>query len=323
TATDPDPTRFGETAGAEPPAPPESPRRLGAWLWTLLSVLVLAGTAAGVALWLATRGADAHEIPDLSGLSEAQAAAAVADYDWTIEPVRQWAEGTVAGEVLGTDPPPGEELAPGETLRLFVSLGEPLVPVPNVAGLDEAAARAELETAGLAVGDVVTRPDETVPAGVVIAADLPPGVVDLEKGTPVDLVVSSGPAPRPVPDLPEGADLDTASTLLTEARFVPVEAHEYSESVPVGEVIRLEPSSGAIEEAGTEVTVVVSDGPAPREVPNVLGLDVDEAVAELEAKGFVVVGVQGPLSRPVLATDPPAGEVHPYGTEIRIATRLG
>ncbi len=317
-APDPDLTVLGVEATGPPPAPP----RGRGWLWTLVSLFVLALVAGGVGYWFLGRGDDTHTVPDLTGLTEAQAAAAVADFDWTIEPVRQRAEGTVAGEVLGTDPEPGTELGAGATLRVFVSLGEPLVPVPVLTGLQEAAARAKLDEVGLTVGEIETRPDETIPAGTVIAVDLAPGVVDLERGSAVDLVVSSGPEARPVPTLPDGADLDTAVALLTDARFVPVEAHEYSEEVPAGQVIRLEPSSGAIEEADTEVTVVVSDGPPPREVPNVLGLDVDEAVAELEGAGFVVVGVQGPLSRPVLATDPPAGEVHPFGTEIRIATRL-
>ena len=64
------------------------------------------------------------------------------------------------------------------------------------------------------------------------------------------------------------------------------------------------------------------DGPAPRVVPPVIGLDVVEATAVLEAEGFVVTGVQGPPDLPVLATDPPAGETHAFGTEIVIATSL-
>ena len=53
-----------------------------------------------------------------------------------------------------------------------------------------------------------------------------------------------------------------------------------------------------------------------------IGLDVEEATRLLEADGFVVAGVQGSPTRPVLATDPPPGEILARGTEVVIATSL-
>ena len=47
-----------------------------------------------------------------------------------------------------------------------------------------------------------------------------------------------------------------------------------------------------------------------------------DPTTELEELGFVVTGILGSPSLPVLATDPPAGETHLPGTEIVIATEL-
>ena len=109
---------------------------------------------------------------------------------------------------------------------------------------------------------------------------------------------------------------------LAELRLTVAEVREFDEEVPAGDVIGYEPSPGAFVAVGTEVVIYVSDGPAPRLVPAVIGLAVDEATNILEGEGFVVVGVQGSPTLPVLATDPPAGEIHARGTEIVIATSL-
>ena len=64
---------------------------------------------------------------------------------------------------------------------------------------------------------------------------------------------------------------------------------EASEDVPAGAVIRTEPAAGTVLEHGKTVTIYISIGPAPRPLPELAGLTVAEATAELQAIGLVLV----------------------------------
>ena len=65
----------------------------------------------------------------------------------------------------------------------------------------------------------------------------------------------------------------------------------------------------------------MSKGPAPIAVPDVRYNSGAIAAELLEQAGFTVSGIEGSPSGMVLATDPPAGELHPRGTSVRIFTR--
>jgi len=333
-------TRFGETIGPMPAEAPTASRRLGRssksksggaagvatkrrrWPWIILAALLVAGAAAGgYAAWLASQPVT-HEIPEFAGSDSNSVITRIAELGWGSKTVEVRQDGTTNGEVVRTDPPPGETLEEGEVVTVYVSLGPKLSLVPDLAGVPYSDARVLLDDAGLAVGNITRITSETVPVDSVIEVSLAAGVTELDPGTPVDLVVSKGPAKRLVPEIPAGGSIDEASAAILAESLNPLEDHEYSETVPAGQVTRFSPSSGAQVERGTDVTVFVSDGPAPRPIPNVIGLDVSEATAILEGKGFKVVSVKGTPAKPVLATDPPADEVHPYGTEVVIATEL-
>src|SRR5690606_15081288 len=72
----------------------------------------------------------------------------------------------------------------------------PLVDVPDVVGLTEEAARADLERAGFVV-EVSHAEDPEVPEGIVISAS--PSGGQARQGTTVAIVVSQGPPPEPTP----------------------------------------------------------------------------------------------------------------------------
>ena len=68
-----------------------------------------------------------------------------------------------------------------------------MVEVPGVLGLAQAEAEAAIIAADLAVGTITTENSDTVPEGHVISQD-PAAGTSVEEGSPVDLVVSLGPA---------------------------------------------------------------------------------------------------------------------------------
>ena len=101
------------------------------WPWVLLAVVLsaLVGTAAAFA-WNEVR-TPSYEVPDLVGMTEEEARAAVADYGFEIETRETRRDGSTPGDVLDTDPAAGAQLDEGGTLVLFVSIGNTPAPVPT------------------------------------------------------------------------------------------------------------------------------------------------------------------------------------------------
>jgi serine/threonine-protein kinase len=164
---------------------------------------------------------------------------------------------------------------------------------------------------------VVTQPDEAIPAGIVIGWSPEDG--EHAKGTEVAITVSSGPPLRTIPDLLKKA-WEEAEKALTDLGLVPKRVDDYSTSVKAGQVISTQPVAGGEAAKGSEVTVVVSQGPKQVKVPDVSGLSVDEAEEKLNESGLRVKGVQGSTRRSVKRTDPPAGRTVDQGTAVTLVT---
>jgi penicillin-binding protein 1A len=101
-----------------------------------------------------------------------------------------------AGAVVTQEPAAGTTLLQGETVILYVSAGEGTIAVPDVVGLDAAAARATIADAGLAAQE--TSVEDVMPAGTVLSQD-PPGGTQVAPGSVVTLLVSMGSV-EPPPD---------------------------------------------------------------------------------------------------------------------------
>lgn len=314
------PARRAAAPGLAPPAEDDEPGRR--WPWLVLAVLALIAAVVGGVLAFQGSRPVTHTVPELVGATAEDAVDAARDNGWVLSLDEIRRDGTTAGQVLEVDPPAGSELEEGEILAVIVSKGEELIPVPNLVGHTQDDAEARLEAAGLTVGQITRRESETVPAGSVIEVLLQPGQTEAEPGEAIDLLISEGPMSRSVPEVPESGDPEEAREQLVNLRLIPAEKTEFSDDVAEGAVIRFEPSSGAVVEVDDEVTIVISLGPEPIEVPLLIGTDVSEADRILQDLGFVVVGVVGNTARPVQFTEPFAGEVHPVGTEITIFTDL-
>ncbi|WP_329792803.1 PASTA domain-containing protein [Lentzea sp. DG1S-22] len=184
--------------------------------------------------------------------------------------------------------------------------------VPLVSGQSEANAMAQVRDASLSA-QVVRVPSNDVPNGNVLRTE-PGNGTELEKGSSITVYVSRG---RPVvPFVNAGADVEPVTKEIGDAglKVVTDEAKNvFSETVPSGKVIGLEPRPGTPLQIGAPVTLVLSKGPAPKKpVPNVAGMTKDEALAELGRNGLQ--GVEAPAEfspavEPgrVIRTDPAPG----------------
>ena len=293
------------------------PRRRRRWWPFVIVPLLLLALAGGIAYALDAMAVPTHPVPPLRGRTLSAARAAAARYDFKISTTRQdFDENVAAGLILEQDPLSGTKLREGRTINVVLSKGAQPRDVPDLAGVDQAEAVRRLEAAGFRP-KIEAKASEDVAKEQVLEWS-PKGVQG--KGSEVVVVVSSGPAPRSVPDVSERT-YDEAVAALERIGLGAVRADVFSDTVPAGRVIGSSPGAGASVARGTKVTVRVSKGPELITVPDLKGKSTGEATAALRALGLEVSGTVGPPDRPVVTTRPGAGEKVKKGTEISLYTR--
>lgn len=313
-ATRPAPARGGDTG---PLAGIRSPRRKG-WI-ALLLVLLLAAALSGAA-WFVAAGPGAYtSAPSLLGLTRAQAVAKARTAGLTVRvaPDGDFSEEVAAGLVLSTDPGPNERVRKNGTIEVVLSKGPERYAVPDVKDKTEKQARAALAAGHLGVGDVTREYSDSVKEGRVISSS-PAAGVKLKRDQAVALVISKGVEPVDVPSV-VGKKLDDARRLLSDAQLQTEVKQAYDEKVPEGVVVRQDPDGGTAPKNST-VTLVVSQGPPPVPVPNVVGRHLDEARRMLEAAGFKVRAFNLPGGPDqVLDQSPNGGQEAPKGSRVTLS----
>jgi len=174
--------------------------------------------------------------------------------------------------------------AAAATTALFV----PSHRVPSVVDLPVGAAKARLRPEHLALRVSGRRSSLTVPAGAVMSQRPRPGSAMKEGGT-VEVVLSTGPPPVPVPDLtrlPAGGTCATVAQQLAAAHLSEGSCTEQaSAAVPAGAVVDYSPKGSAPE--GAAVDVVLSSGPPVVAIPDLSGITTCAGVDNaLKAAGF-------------------------------------
>jgi len=157
--------------------------------------------------------------------------------------------------------------------------------MPDLTGLSKSAAEHALDNDGLK-WKVAEVPSQNVPAGEV-ASTSPASGRPVADGATVTLDVSSGPAQIAVPDVTGLSQSDATDKLNSLGFTVTVAAQTQSSSVPSGSVATYSPTGKATQ--GSTITLVLSGGPAQSVVPDVTGMNIDDATAKLEGLGFQVV----------------------------------
>jgi serine/threonine-protein kinase len=124
-----------------------------------------------------------------------------------------------------------------------------------------------------------------------------------------------------------GADIKDAEAQVRTAGLVPVEEQHPNDVTPAGKVFDTDPKPGIKLDKGKSVTLKVSTGSSPAQVPNVIGQNVDDATSALQAAGFVVSQeLQTDDKRPegtVLNTDPRPGITQPKGSTVKLIVSSG
>ncbi|MDO4259296.1 MAG: Stk1 family PASTA domain-containing Ser/Thr kinase [Actinomycetaceae bacterium] len=178
------------------------------------------------------------------------------------------------------------------------------VNVPDVTGKPLAEAKKELEAAGLVFvqGDPV--PSEDIPVDSVVNTD-PQAGNSVAEGSSVTVHLSSGPASVVIPNDLQGKTPEEAKAAVEGLGLVWAVAPDQvaSDEIEAGKVASTNPSGGNKVQAGSTVTGYISSGSNKVNVPDVTGMNQEQARKALEEAGLKVGNVHQ-------ANDPSQGAGH-------------
>lgn len=184
-----------------------------------------------------------------------------------------------------------------------VTITDNQVFMPNLLGMTQEEAQAELAELSLTLSVSGEDYSENYAEGQVMGQDIPEGQA-VERGSSVGVTISKG-TDRVVlseMNLP-GMTLTQAQELLEESGLLVTVNREYNDQTPAGQVIRFSPDEAKV---GESVTLVVSQGPQVVEgkVPRLIDHTQEEAQALLAQVNLTVGEIKTEVRE-----DVPAGQV--------------
>jgi beta-lactam-binding protein with PASTA domain/predicted Ser/Thr protein kinase len=165
-----------------------------------------------VTIWVST-GKPKVVIPKVAGQTWEDAKKTLTDLG--LKPVEKIIPGGTKDIVTGTNPGADETVTYGDTVKVNVSAGPVIKPVPSVVGESLSQATHDLHAAGFNVNPNFV--DNTAPKDTVVGQDPPPGKSE-PAGTFVKVNVSNGPPETTVPDV-TGETAEQATQDLQNAGF--------------------------------------------------------------------------------------------------------
>ncbi len=210
-------------------------------------------------------------VPAVAGQTEKQAVRSLNRAGLAVLIDSQNSDEVEAGQAIRTVPGEGEDVQKGTRVRLLVSEGPEQVSVPDVTGLSSDSAQQQLRDAGL---EAAVREQESadVDEGDVVSQD-PPGGTDVDEGSTVTIVVSTGVERVQVPDV-TGLGARLASSQLRQAGLVAVErTRTVTDPAQDGIVVEQRPAGGELERGDSVVLIVGELAEQPPDAPGELTPD--------------------------------------------------
>lgn len=157
------------------------------------------------------------------------------------------------GEVIQQDPGEGQDVRKDAEIKLTISTGKPKVKVPDLANKTVDQARSALRDAGLvdAPGTKET-PSDDVAEGTVVGSD-PAANTEVDKGSTVTIIVSSGKAKATVPSVIGLSKAAADSTIANQGLKAEGDCHENVAAPAEGVVTAQDPAPNTKVDAGSTV----------------------------------------------------------------------
>ena len=315
-------TTVHTSTSTETPSAGELPAKMStrAILLAVIAFLLIVAASFGGSWWWTEYGPGSYlTMPTTTGrdLADVQADLDAIGLASSIE--EEFSDDIQSGIVTHSDPDGGSSVHKSTNVQLYVSKGIDMKDVPNVVGKGQDEASRTLTDAGLALGAVTGAYSEDVPPGQVISQSVAAGT-SLAHDSTVDVVLSKGREPRTVPTL-TGKGASAAKSSIEALGLVASPTEAYSDTVPEGQVISQQTREGSTVYRGDSVSYTVSKGPEMVTVPDVVGLQRQEARNKLEGAGFTVQEdlILGGFFNTVRSSDPVGGSKVKKGSTVTIS----
>ena len=306
----------------ETPSAGELPAKMStrAILLAVIAFLLIVAASFGGSWWWTEYGPGSYlTMPTTTGrdLADVQADLGAIGLASSVE--EEFSDDVQSGIVTHSDPDGGSSVHKSTNVQLYVSKGIDMKDVPNVVGKGQDEASRTLADAGLALGAVTDAYSEDILPGQVISQSVAAGT-SLAHDSTVDVVLSKGREPRTVPTL-TGKGASAAKSSIEALGLVASPTEAYSDTVPEGQVISQQTREGSTVYRGDSVSYTVSKGPEMVTVPDVVGLQRQEARNKLEGAGFTVQEdlILGGFFNTVRSSDPAGGSKVKKGATVTIS----
>lgn len=315
-------TTVHTSTSTETPSAGELPAKMStrAILLAVIAFLLIVAASFGGSWWWTEYGPGSYlTMPTTTGrdLTDVQADLGAIGLASSVE--EEFSDDVQSGIVTHSDPDGGSSVHKSTNVQLYVSKGIDMKDVPNVVGKGQDEASRTLTDAGLALGAVTDAYSEDVPPGQVISQSVAAGT-SLAHDSTVDVVLSKGREPLTVPTL-TGKGASAAKSSIEALGLVASPTEAYSDTVPEGQVISQQTREGSTVYRGDSVSYTVSKGPEMVTVPDVVGLQRQEARNKLEGAGFTVQEdlILGGFFNTVRSSNPVGGSKVKKGSTVTIS----
>ncbi len=225
-------------------------------------------------------------VPDVFGLNQKKAEKALAKAG--LIGICKGSEETTEvdpGKAFKQSVKAGKKVNEGTKVTFKIALAPAKVTVPNVVGMDEGKAESVIEDAKLSF-DTTSVYSDSVDAGLVITQSYNAGT-EVQVGTTVTITLSLGPKPAEQVTVP---DVITYSWSEAEAAMDSAGLVARYTGDPSGVVTDQDFDAGTTVDAGTVVTLTLSEAEDPVEVPNLIGMSVAAAENATDNLGLSLDG---------------------------------
>lgn len=207
-----------------------------------------------------TRHGEDFPIPDFTNRRLIEAEIQLEELELTYKIAsHEYAPGKEQGVILQQFPPTGTRVKSGREVKLIISLGQKMIPIPIVAGKSVRQAMLDLETSGLTLGEIAWAFSDTLPEKVVVFS-YPAAGTEIPLGSRVNLMVNRGRASNYtfMPDV-TGLTLEDARNRLEEKSLkVGKISRKKNDDYLPDTVLEQSELEGTEVEIGTSIDLVIS-----------------------------------------------------------------
>lgn len=204
------------------------------------------------------------ELKNYANYSKDEAVKELEDLGLHVIIVNEESEAVEFGKVIKTTPAAGETVKSGDDVTVHVSSTSTsdAVEMPKVIGLTKDKAKANIEGAGLKLGEVKEEYSDTIEKGLIIRADFEEGS-SVPAGETVNIWISLGSNKSVVPTVLNKTKAEAKTALEAAGLQIGNVTEEYSEDVAEGLVISQSVKEGNSVNKDSKIDIVISLGKEP------------------------------------------------------------